>query len=905
MGTRIPLTLAPRPLAAALLPLLGFALSACEDVSVTEVGIDSVTVFPEESVLFVEETVQLSAVPMDAAGTPLGDRPFTWTSSAPEVATVDGEGLVVGVTAGTAEVRASTNGITGSTSITVLQPPAIQLSSTEVRFQAEAGSPSPQPVSIQVTNAGEGSLSGLTVETSYAPGGPAGWLEVQLNRTSAPASLAVRAFPEDLPAGTHSARIEVASGTASNSPGVIEVVLEVTEPGPAVSVQPGAVGFATAEGQPNPSPQTVSVRNDGEGELTGLSLEVVHAPGQADGWLDAVLDRTTAPAEVTVSVDPSGLVPGIYDATLEVRSSAAPGSTGQVSVRLAFGEAPPELELDPEAVEWQIVEGDPAPPVRTVEIRNRGSGSLGELEVDVREASGGPSGWLTASLDGTAAPAVLTLGISPGDLTPQTLEATVQVRSEDAINSPQEVGVLLTIEARPSPEHTVILADPGSIPADGVSTSTVTVQVNDIRGQPVDRGGHAVSLSSSRGTLSAVTDEGDGTYTATLTSSLLSFGTAVITGELEGEEIEDTAEVRFTLLPASPEASSIEASADSIPADGESTATLTVRLADSEGNPLPEGGNEVALSTSAGSLSDVSDEGDGTYTATLTAASTPGTAVVTGSVDGTEMDDRAEVTFTSAPPSPSESTIEADPAVIPADGSSTSAITVRLLDASGNPLQQGGNQVSLTTSAGSLSPVSDEGDGTYTATLTAASTPGTAVVTGTVDGADIQDSAEVEFEPVPDDPDEPSDPDDPQDPDDPDDPDDPSDPDDDPDDPDDPDDDPDDPGDPDDPDDADDPDGSPDPGNTTASVPDGTVGVPSGITITVRDGAGVGVVGAADALSAQVTGANGGTSFAPIQDDGEGIYTTRYVPANEGTDVIMIRLDGEHIDGSPFVRSVG
>jgi adhesin/invasin len=200
--------------------------------------------------------------------------------------------------------------------------------------------------------------------------------------------------------------------------------------------------------------------------------------------------------------------------------------------------------------------------------------------------------------------------------------------------------------------------------------------------------------------------------------------------------------------PASGATSQITASPTSIPADGSSQSTITVELRDAEGNPLTSGGDVVALSKSAGSLSPVIDLGDGSYQATLTSSSTAGTATVSGTVNGNTITDTADVAFTAVgpgPPSGATSQITAAPTSIPANGTSQSTITVQLRDASNTPLTTGGDVVVLSESAGSLSPVIDLGDGSYQATLTSSSTAETATVSGTVNGNAITDTATVTF----------------------------------------------------------------------------------------------------------------------------------------------------------------
>ena len=123
--------------------------------------------------------------------------------------------------------------------------------------------------------------------------------------------------------------------------------------------------------------------------------------------------------------------------------------------------------------------------------------------------------------------------------------------------------------------------------------------------------------------------------------------------------------------------------------------------------------------------------------------------VISGNAATTGLFDALN-TYASSPPAsinPSSltSTITASPVRILADGSSTSTITVQLKDVNGNNLSAGGNTVVLSTDAGSLSAVNDNGDGTYTAVLTSSSVVETATITGTLDGLSISDTASVDF----------------------------------------------------------------------------------------------------------------------------------------------------------------
>jgi hypothetical protein len=95
--------------------------------------------------------------------------------------------------------------------------------------------------------------------------------------------------------------------------------------------------------------------------------------------------------------------------------------------------------------------------------------------------------------------------------------------------------------------------------------------------------------------------------------------------------------------------------------------------------------------------------------------------------------------------SASNSVISSSPSAVAADGASTSTVTVQAEDAYGNNLTTGGATVNLSTSLGRLGPVTDNGDGTYSATLTSSTAPGTATVTGTINGSAIGHTATVAF----------------------------------------------------------------------------------------------------------------------------------------------------------------
>ncbi len=367
-----------RPILVAGCVVLG---TSCEDVSVTAVNVASLTLTPGEGAIAQGDTVRIRSTLQDASGNSLSDRPVEWSTDQPDVVGLEADGLVRGLTAGTAIVRASSGAARGEAWITVMEGPVIVLSTTELTLQGRAGGPPTGTRSVEISNGGGGTLTGLRISVVYPGGEPAGWLEAELRETSAPTVLLLRGNPKGLSAGEFQPQVLVSSEQAANSPQVIEISFEVDEEAPAIEVKPQALGFSMSEGEGAPAAQTVTVTNVGAGELTDLEVGISYADGEPTGWLDAGLAGTTAPTALTLQVDPEGLKsPVSLDAVVEITSPSAPGSTGAVSIRFRLGEPFQEIEDSGPCGELDRIRAD----LRSIEDANPGSDLADGIE-DVRQ----------------------------------------------------------------------------------------------------------------------------------------------------------------------------------------------------------------------------------------------------------------------------------------------------------------------------------------------------------------------------------------------------------------------------------------------------------------------------------------------------------------------------------------
>lgn len=627
----------------ALACALAVVLPGCREESVTAVAVDSVHVWPAGEVLLPGQTTALAVEVRDASGRVLPDRPVVWSSADPEVASVDADGLVEAHAPGVTLVTASSGGATGTAEITTEESPELVVSLSDVRFEAVAGSATGGDRTVSVTSADGRTVPGLAVGVRYLEGEPDGWLEPELFGTTTPATLLLSASAASLSGGVFGADVEVSSELPAIAPRTLRVTIEVAEPPAALVATPQAIGFATAEGQPDPPPQTVEITNVGGGEVTGLTAAITYAGGGANDWLTAGLAGSSAPTTLTLRARAGGLGNGVYDAEVHVTpADAADASSVTVRVRLTVGVPPPYIDLSAGGVVLRAREGPGARASASVAVSNAGSGTLGGLAAEV---GGGAGAWLEGSLDAPTAPTFLRIEADATDLPPGSYEGTVSVASPDAINSPRSVSVALVVVARASPSLSSVDADPDSIVGDGVATSTVTVRLRDPRGEPLASGGDTVTLATTAGSLTAVNDKGDGTYSATLTAGAEP-AEALVSGTVNGEAIADAARVVFTARLPSGATSTISASPTSLTFLGPRTSTITVRLRDADGVPITWGGHLVELSSSSGSLSQVTDRGDGTYTAVFTPpTSLAGEATISGTVDGVPIEDTAVVGY--------------------------------------------------------------------------------------------------------------------------------------------------------------------------------------------------------------------------------------------------------------------
>jgi uncharacterized protein YjdB len=114
-----------------------FGKSGLALITVTKPPVASVRLQPDRADVAVDATLQLSAAALDGNGAVMPDRAITWTTSDAGIASVNGSGLVTGVSTGTATITASSEGKSSNATVTVSQVVArVDVNPSSVSLQA-------------------------------------------------------------------------------------------------------------------------------------------------------------------------------------------------------------------------------------------------------------------------------------------------------------------------------------------------------------------------------------------------------------------------------------------------------------------------------------------------------------------------------------------------------------------------------------------------------------------------------------------------------------------------------------------------------------------------------------------------------------------------------------------------
>ena len=215
----------------------------------------------------------------------------------------------------------------------------LTLSRTDVVFNAMAGAALRDSAAVAVTAASGEAVSDLRAIVSSAQGKPADWLAVELDQTTLPAKLSLRARSPSLPPGEYTATVRLAAPGAA--PESLSVTAHVAS-GPGIGLNATKICFTPTFTGPDARPDDVRITSLDGSPIDGLTAAVIYDPGQPTGWLSTSFTAPSAPARLWLTsqkgVTASGHVPrhgaGLFDdarrgAGVDQRDAAGTAAQGR------------------------------------------------------------------------------------------------------------------------------------------------------------------------------------------------------------------------------------------------------------------------------------------------------------------------------------------------------------------------------------------------------------------------------------------------------------------------------------------------------------------------------------------------------------------------------------------------
>ena len=166
----------------------------------------------------------------------------------------------------------------------------------------------------------------------------------------------------------------------------------------------------------------------------------------------------------------------------------------------------------------------------------------------------------------------------------------------------------------------------------------------------------------------------------------------------------------------------------SIVANGTSTSAATMTMS-ADGNPVA--GDPIVLTSSdpGEKISAITDNKNGTYTATITSSTTVHPVTITATDSAVAPVASGQATLNQSLGTAASVTVSLAPSSIVANGTSTSTATATVTDNQGHSVS--GDHVGFSSSdtGEKIGAVTDRGNGSYTATITSSKAAGTATIT--------------------------------------------------------------------------------------------------------------------------------------------------------------------------------
>jgi uncharacterized protein (TIGR03437 family) len=341
--------------------------------------------------------------------------------------------------------------------------PAVSIRPGALNFEMVQGGANPDNRTLDIASpTGGKSFNWTAAKTITTPPGGA-WLQIAPTSGSGPGSVAVSVNGTGLAAGQYNGSITVTSGSSTAQ---VSVSLEVKPAtNPQLVIDPNAFNFIILPDGPVPAPKTLRVKNAGSGTLNWT------AAATSGGWLSISPTSGSAPANIALTVHPSGLAAGMYEGAVKV-TAAGLTKTARVFLRIVGKPANPgapstpnqaAVQISPQAVEFSAPVGGPVSPASIpVQIASKITG----LTFAASGATARGGNWLNvlpAPASGSI-PGTITVTANAAGLAAGLYTGVINIKVQGSVSEQRIVAVTLRV------------GTPGETPSFTLQPGTVVFQ---------------------------------------------------------------------------------------------------------------------------------------------------------------------------------------------------------------------------------------------------------------------------------------------------------------------------------------------------------------------------------------------------------------------------------------------
>jgi uncharacterized protein (TIGR03437 family) len=342
----------------------------------------------------------------------------------------DPEGLAAGTYTGTI-ILTSPGYAPATISVTlhVASAPTFVVQPATLEFAYQQGTTATLAQALTVSS----SSTAFPFSTGAAQGAP--WLNVTGGGTT-PAGVSVSVNPSGLAPGSYNGSVIITSSQTSNGTFTIPVHLTVTA-GLVISAQPASLNFTYTQQGTTPAPVSLSISSTA---ITRNVVDFTPTVSPAESWL-TVAGSGPTPSALQVSVDPDGLAPGVYNASIVINAPGTANTPLVVPVSLTV-KAAPSLTPSQSAFtfSYQLMGNSPSNQILMVS----GDPTL----IVTASATTDTGSWLSV-MGGGNTPAIFSLSVNPAGLAAGTYTGTITLDAQNAGNSPLIIPVTLLVASAP------------------------------------------------------------------------------------------------------------------------------------------------------------------------------------------------------------------------------------------------------------------------------------------------------------------------------------------------------------------------------------------------------------------------------------------------------------------------